>query len=102
MAYSNLRTVLSGLYFSEGPRWHNDALYFSDMHDHRVVRFDLAGTAETVVAVTHDEPSGLGWLPDGRLLVVAMETQRLLRVEPDGAVAVHADLSWAAVVRSTT
>jgi sugar lactone lactonase YvrE len=38
----------------------------------------------------------LGWLPDGRLLVVAMETQRLLRVEPDGEVVTHADLSSAA------
>ena len=56
----------------------------------------LDGDADTVVRVDDDEPSGLGWLPDGRLLVVAMETQRLLRVEPDGELAVHADLSSAA------
>jgi sugar lactone lactonase YvrE len=51
------------------------------------------GAASTVTEVLDDEPSGLGWLPDGRLLVVAMETQRLLRLEPDGSLAVHADLS---------
>ena len=49
--------------------------------------------ATTVVTVAHDEPSGLGWLADGRLLVVAMETQRLLRLEEDGTVVEHADLS---------
>lgn len=88
-----VRTVLDGLYFGEGPRWHEGALWFSDMHDHRVVRSALDGDATTVVTINHDEPSGLGWLPDGRLLVVAMETQRLLRVERDGTVAEHADLS---------
>ena len=86
------RTILSGLYFGEGPRWHDGALWFSDMHDHRVVRTDLDGNAETVVEVTHDEPSGLGWLADGRLLVVAMESQKLLRLDPGGLVE-HADLS---------
>jgi sugar lactone lactonase YvrE len=93
MAVSMVRTVLDGLYFGEGPRWHENALWFSDMHAHRVVRTALDGTAATVVEITHDEPSGLGWLPDGRLLVVAMETQKLLRVEPDGRVMEHADLS---------
>ena len=93
MAAPVVRTVLDGLYFSEGPRWHDGSLWFSDMHDHRVVRTDLEGAATTVVTIAHDEPSGLGWLADGRLLVVAMETQRLLRVERDGTVVEHADLS---------
>jgi sugar lactone lactonase YvrE len=93
MGANTMRTVLDGLYFGEGPRWHEGALWFSDMHDHRVVRTPLDGTSTTVVSITHDEPSGLGWLPDGRLLVVAMETQKLLRVERDGTIAEHADLS---------
>jgi sugar lactone lactonase YvrE len=47
-----------------------------------------------VVELELDEsPSGLGWLPDGRLLVVAMESRRVLRVEPDGALVTHGDLS---------
>jgi sugar lactone lactonase YvrE len=93
MGISGVRTVLDGLWFGEGPRWHEGALWFSDMHGHRVVRTTVDGHAETVVEITHDEPSGLGWLPDGRLLVVAMETQRLLRVDADGSVSEHADLS---------
>jgi sugar lactone lactonase YvrE len=90
---SDRRVVLDGLWFGEGPRWRDGALWFSDMHGHRVVRTALDGTATTVAEITHDEPSGLGWLPDGRLLVVAMETQKLLRVEPDGTIDEHADLS---------
>lgn len=93
MGITGIRTVLDGLWFGEGPRWHDGALWFSDMHGHRVVRTNLDGTSDTVVEITHDEPSGLGWLPDGRLLVVAMETQKLLRVEADGTVDEHADLS---------
>jgi len=84
---------MSGFSFGEGPRWRDNALYFSDMHGHRVVRLTLDGKSETVAEVKHDEPSGLGWLPDGRLLVVAMETQKLLRVEKDGSLSEHADLS---------
>jgi sugar lactone lactonase YvrE len=91
-----LRTVLDDLVFTEGPRWRDGRLWCSDMHDHRVISTALDGRADTVVRIDDDEPSGLGWLPDGRLLVVAMETQRLLRVETDGSVATHAELSSAA------
>ena len=38
------------------------------------------------------QPSGLGWLPDGRMLVVSMRDARLLRREPDGTLVTHADL----------
>lgn len=85
--------VLADLRFGEGPRWHEGALWFSDMHDHRVVRMTPDGNATTVVTVEDDEPSGLGWLPDGRLLIVAMESGRLLRLEADGTLSTHADLS---------
>lgn len=92
-----MRTILDGLNFSEGPRWRDGALWFSDMHAHRVIRTDLDGNAETVAVVDWDDPSGLGWLPDGRLLVVAMSTQKLLRQEPDGSMVEHADLSPLAI-----
>lgn len=96
MASSGFRTVVDGLRFGEGPRWHEGRVWFSDMHDHRIVSTDLDGSARTEVEITDDEPSGLGWLPDGRLLVVAMESQQLRRVEHDGTVVVHADMSSAA------
>jgi sugar lactone lactonase YvrE len=53
---------------------------------------DLDGRAELVLEVP-TRPSGLGWLPDGRLLVVSMRDRRVLRLEPDGEVVVHADLA---------
>jgi sugar lactone lactonase YvrE len=89
----DVRTVLDGLVFAEGPRWHDGALWFSDMHANRVVRMEMDGSSETVVRVEDDMPSGLGWLADGRLLIVAMESGRLLRLEPDGQLETHADLS---------
>ncbi|MCE2807121.1 MAG: SMP-30/gluconolactonase/LRE family protein [Actinobacteria bacterium] len=88
-----MQKVLDGLWFGEGPRWHHERLWFSDMHGHRVLSTDLAGDVRTEVEMIDDEPSGLGWLPDGRLLVVAMESQQLRRVEHDGRLALHADLS---------
>jgi sugar lactone lactonase YvrE len=83
--------VAEGLYFGEGPRWHEGRLWFSDFYDHAVKSMDPAGD----VRVEHrfdDQPSGLGWLPDGRLLVVAMLGLKVLREEAGGFV-VHADLS---------
>jgi len=74
------KVLLDGLSFPEGPRWHNGKLWFSDMHAHRVMTLDLDGRAETIVEVPQ-QPSGLGWLPDGRLLIVSMLDRRLLRLE---------------------
>jgi len=83
--------LLDGLVFGECPRWHDGKLWFSDMHAHRVMTVDLTGKTETVVEVP-GRPSGLGWLPDGRLLVVSMTDRRLLRLDPEGLTEV-ADLS---------
>lgn len=97
---ATLRTVVGGLWFGEGPRWHDGVLWCSDMHGHRVLRIDLAAAdveAEVVVEVPDGEPSGLGWLPDGRLLVVEMVSRQVRRLEHDGRLVVHADLSPAAL-----
>ena len=87
------RTVIDGLAFGEGPRWHGGRLVVSDMHAHDVIAIDVtAGTTE-VVAHVENQPSGLGWLPDGRMLVVSMTDRRVLRQEADGTLVVHADVS---------
>ena len=87
--------LLEGLAFGEGPRWRDGRLWFSDFYRHAVWTVDLDGT-ETKVVDVPAQPSGLGWLPDGRLLVVSMTDRKLLRLEADGTLAVHADLSGVA------
>ena len=84
--------VASGLRFGEGPRWHEGRLWFSDMHDGWVLAMTPTGEIERIVEIA-GEPSGLGWLPDGRLLVVSMQDRRLLRRQLDGTLVEHADLT---------
>ncbi len=84
-------TLVDGLYFGEGPRWHEGRLWFSDFHAHAVKSIDEAGAIRTELEMD-DQPSGLGWLPDGRLLVVAMKERAVRRLDPDGLV-LHADIS---------
>lgn len=84
-------TIAEGLCFPEGPRWHEGALWFSDMHGHTVNRLARDGTV-TAVAEVSQCPSGLGFLPDGTPLVVSMHDRRVLRIA-DGATELHADLS---------
>src|SRR5216684_3976953 len=77
------KLLLGGLMFPEGPRWHDGKLWFSDMHAHKVMTVDLNGRAEAVCEVPA-WPSGLGWLPDGRMLIVSMTDRKLLRLDTDG------------------
>jgi sugar lactone lactonase YvrE len=86
------KIVLEGLDFGEGPRWRDGHLYFSDFYRGGVYRCDVdAGTEERLFDVP-TQPSGLGWLPDGRMLVVSMIDRKVLRREADGTLVEHADL----------
>jgi sugar lactone lactonase YvrE len=80
----------NGLGFPEGPRWKRGHLWLSDMHGGSVLQFDMQGNRTEVLEV-RGQPSGLGFLPDGRLLVVSMKERHLLRLDPEGPVVV-ADL----------
>lgn len=78
MAEAKLQTLLDGLSFPEGPRWHAGRLYFSDFYTHRVLAVGLDGAVETIVEVPQ-QPSGLGWTPAGDLLIVSMLDRSLVR-----------------------
>jgi sugar lactone lactonase YvrE len=67
-------------------------VWVADQHAHLVWRVELDGSGRVVTELA-DMPSGLGFLPDGSLLVAEMRTQRLWRVPPDGERVLHADLS---------
>lgn len=79
--------------FYECPRWRDERWWVSDFYADRVVTVTPDGAADVVVELGEDHPGGLGWLPDGTLLVVAMLARQVLRVESDGATSVHADLT---------
>ena len=86
---------VSGLFFGECPRWHEGRLWYSDFFDHAV--FSVSSDGERQVEVDFDgEPAGLGWLPDGRLLINSRLDRKILRREPDGTLVEHGDLRpWA-------
>lgn len=86
------RTIATGFAFPEGPRWHDGRLWFSDQHAREVVVLEPDGTLVERFAVPGG-PSGLGWMPDGTLLVVSMHERRLYRRAHDGTLSVHAELS---------
>lgn len=85
------QVLLDGGAFLEGPRWRDDRLWFSDMHGGQIMTMDMDGNAKGFASVPQ-RPSGLGWLPDGRMLAVSMSDRKVLRMEPSGFVE-HADLS---------
>jgi len=94
MADRELRTVASGFTFLEGPRWHEGQLWFSDFFTHTVNAIADDGHVE-VMAEVPARPSGLGWLPDGRLLVVSMLDRKVMRQEDEHRpeLVEHADLA---------
>lgn len=87
------KVLLDGLAYVESPRWHDGRLWFAHWGTGEIVAVDLDGNSE----VTGHGPPGLGWtidwLPDGRLLVTGKE---LLRMEPDGSMVRHTNLSGVA------
>jgi sugar lactone lactonase YvrE len=89
----DVHTVIDGMSFTECPRWHSDRLWFVDFYIHRVHSVTEDGADLRTEAEVPQQPSGLGWLPDGRMLVVSQLDRRILRREADGTLVTHADLS---------
>jgi sugar lactone lactonase YvrE len=86
--------LLDGLAFGESPRWHEGRLWVADWGAQEIVAVDGDGRREVIVRVGFPSfPMCIDWLPDGRLLVVSARDGRILRLEPDESLAVHADVS---------
>jgi len=85
-------TVLSGFSFLEAPRWRDGRIWVSDFYTLQVLSAREDGSDLRVEADVPEQPAGLGWLPDGRLLIVSMRDRKLLRREADGTLVTHADL----------
>jgi len=86
------KKLIGGLAFTECPRWHEGRLFFSDQHSYRVFAVSMDGSAEAVAHVPQ-RPSGLGFLPDGSLLIVSMLDRRIMRLNANGSLALYADLA---------
>jgi sugar lactone lactonase YvrE len=94
MRVKELGTLLEGGHYFESPRWHDGRWWVSDFYRHTVLTVAPDGSAEDILTLEDGgQPSGLGWLPDGSLLVVSMLDHKLLRRAPDGTVSEHADVS---------
>lgn len=91
-----MTVLMEGVVFGESPRWHDGRVWFSDWGAHQVIALDPEGDPEgghEVVVSVPSFPMCIDFLPDGRLLVVDSAQRRLLRREPDGSMATHADLA---------
>src|SRR3954451_5111863 len=89
--------LVDGLRFAEGLRWHKDELWFSDMLDRRVYRWTSAGDL-AVVASEIDQPSGLGFVAGG-VLVVERDSSAVILLGDDGTRTTHSDLGAIGTVR---
>jgi sugar lactone lactonase YvrE len=87
-----LTTLVTGGKFYEGPRWHEGQWWVSDFYRRAVFTVTTDGV-ETKQFDVDEQPSGMGWLPDGSLVVVSMKDRHLLRRGTDGTVDHYADLS---------
>jgi sugar lactone lactonase YvrE len=87
-----VKELAGGGSFFECPRWRDGRWWVSDFHRHAVLAITPDG-AQTTALVVESQPAGLGWMPDGSLLVASMKDRRLLRLRPGGSVSEHADLS---------
>ena len=88
-----ITAVVEDLHYLECPRWHEERIWFVDFYSYRVYSAQEDGSDLRVEAEVPEQSSGLGWLPDGRLLIVSMRDHRILRREVDGSLVTHADLS---------
>jgi sugar lactone lactonase YvrE len=90
VAQAGTRVLMEGIGLGESPRWHEGRLWFSDWVAHEVIA--LSGSGEREVTAHVDAlPFSIDWLPDGPLLITA--GQELLRMEADGSLVTHVDLS---------
>ena len=90
---SDVRILMTGLAFGESPRWHEGRLWFSNWGAQEVVAVAADGHSEVVTRVPTTIPFSIDWLSDGRLLIVSGPEGVLLRMDPDGSLVTHADLT---------
>jgi sugar lactone lactonase YvrE len=91
---NTLKTITSDLGYGESPRWYDGKLWFCNWTMQEVVAIDENGNREATIKMPFTSfPFSIDWLPDGRMIIVSASEQPLLRLEADGSLVAHADLS---------
>ena len=85
-------TLYSGIVFPECPRWRDDSLWFADCHDGKVIRIAPDGALLESFDVPGN-PAGLGWLPNGDMLIVSIDGLCIFRRHADKSLTRHAELA---------
>jgi sugar lactone lactonase YvrE len=86
-------TLADGFHFAESARWRHGRLWLSDFYAREVYSIGVETGQRSVQATVANQPSGLGWFPNGDLGIVSMLDRKVVRQGPDGAISEHADLS---------
>ena len=95
---ANVQTLktLEGLGFAESLRWRGEDLWFSDMFRGVVIAWNPKAGSTVKLSQSDggpEMPGGLGFTPDGDLLVVDCLKRKVLKLDGRGELSVHADLS---------
>jgi sugar lactone lactonase YvrE len=88
----DITTLYDGIVFPECPRWRGGSLWFADCHDGKVLNIAADGKLLESFDVPGN-PAGLGWLPDGDMLIVSIDQLCIFRRRPDNRLTRHADLA---------
>jgi NAD(P)-dependent dehydrogenase (short-subunit alcohol dehydrogenase family) len=74
-----VRQLADGFHFGEGPRWHQGRPVVQRLlQPHHPFACDMAGDHRIELELD-DQPSGLGWMPDGSPLFVSMRKRQVWR-----------------------
>ena len=87
-----MKKLLGGGHYFEGARWHDGHWYVSDLYGPHVLKVSTDGASE-IVATVPEQPSGIGWLPNGDMLVVSMKDRRVMRQTAGGVLKEHANIT---------
>lgn len=93
MTERQIQTISTDRTFTEAPRWHDGRWWFADFYAYEICSMNEDGSDLRVELEVPGQPSGMGWLPDGRLIFVSMRDRKVMRREHDGEVVEHADVS---------
>ena len=91
---NSIKTLITNLGYGESPRWHDGRLWFCNWTRQEIIVIDTGGNIENTIKLPFTSfPFSIDWLGDGRLIIISASNQPLLRMEPNGSLVPHADLS---------